>query len=82
MGNENPDQLIEELASKALSECGGFSSDLERLCWMIVHEYHHGTLPFEYDVRDIDEDLYLKVLNYAKTKILESQNDDNKLNNS
>ena len=76
------DQLIEDLALKSIQISENKLSEIERYCWMVVHEYHHGTLPFEYDVRDIDEALYLNVLNYAKTKILEFQNDDNKLNNS
>ena len=68
MENEIRDELIEELASKALSECGSRSSDLERLCWMIVHEHHHGSRPSEYDIREINEELYLSVLESAKKR--------------
>jgi hypothetical protein len=28
----------------------------------VVHRYAHGVLPSEYDIRDIDEALYLEVL--------------------
>tara|TARA_B100001989_G_scaffold131054_1_gene92621 strand:- start:1770 stop:1916 length:147 start_codon:yes stop_codon:yes gene_type:complete len=34
----------------------------EKFCWMAVHEYKHGVLPSEYDIREIDEDLYLQLL--------------------
>ena len=73
-------ELEEELSLKAIELAGSSASELERCCWMIVHEYHHGTFPFEYDVRDIDEALYLNVLNYAKNKILEVQSNDKKSN--
>ena len=33
---------------------------------MVVHEHHHGVKPTEYDIREIDEDLYLAVLQAAK----------------
>ena len=36
--------------------------DLERFCWMAAHEYKHGVLPTEYDIREIDENLYLLLL--------------------
>jgi hypothetical protein len=28
----------------------------------VVHRYAHGVLPSEYDIREIDEQLYLEVL--------------------
>ena len=40
--------------------------ELERSCWMVVHEHHHGVKPSEYDIREIDEDLYLAVLEAAR----------------
>ena len=40
--------------------------ELERSCWMVVHEHHHGVKPTEYDIREIDEDLYLAVLEKAR----------------
>ncbi|MAB55417.1 MAG: hypothetical protein CMN93_06000, partial [Synechococcus sp. CPC35] len=45
------------------SKAGG---ELERSCWMVVHEHAHGVRPSEYDIRDIPEDLYLAVLNQAR----------------
>jgi len=36
--------------------------DLERNCWMAVHQHVHGVLPSEYDIREVPEELYLAVL--------------------
>lgn len=44
----------------------GTASDAERNCWMAVHQHTHGVLPSEYDIREIDEDLYLAVLALRK----------------
>tara|TARA_Y100001968_G_scaffold279754_1_gene275874 strand:+ start:731 stop:925 length:195 start_codon:yes stop_codon:yes gene_type:complete len=63
------DQLIQELSKKALDLSGNSKKELERTCWMIVHEYKHGSLPTEYDIREIDEDLYLRVLKTSKDMI-------------
>ena len=40
--------------------------DIEKFCWMAVHEHKHGVLPSEYDIRDIDENLYLQLLQEFK----------------
>tara|TARA_Y100001968_G_C19044638_1_gene566172 strand:+ start:25 stop:234 length:210 start_codon:yes stop_codon:yes gene_type:complete len=55
------------LALKALEMTNGRTEEIERCCWMVVHESKHNTLPVEYDIRDIDEGLYLKVLSIAKS---------------
>ena len=60
------DLSIEKLAIKGIKLSGKSTQELERACWMIVHEYKHGVMPSEYDIRDIDESLYLKVLKRAK----------------
>ena len=60
------DQLIEKLAKKATELSGKSKNELERTCWMIVHEHKHGVMPTEYDIREIDEELYLEVLKTAK----------------
>ena len=60
------EQLIERLSKKALVLSGQSKKELERTCWMIVHEYKHGSMPTEYDIREIDEKLYLEVLRIAK----------------
>ncbi len=41
-------------------------ADPERNCWLAVHQHIHGLLPSEYDIREIDEDLYLEVLEARK----------------
>ena len=46
-------------ASHAFDTTG---ADPERNCWMAVHQHVHGVLPSEYDIREIDEELYLAVL--------------------
>ena len=43
--------------------------EIEKFCWMAVHEYKHGVLPSEYDIREIDEDLYLELLQEFKSNI-------------
>ncbi len=60
------DPLIKKLSNKAIDLSGKSKNDLERTCWMIVHEYKHGSMPTEYDIREIDEELYLEVLRIAK----------------
>jgi hypothetical protein len=52
--------LVAELARASLS-LGG-AAEPERDCWRVVHRHVHGMLPSEYDIREIDEDLYLAVL--------------------
>ncbi len=63
------DQLIQKLANKAIELSGKSKKELERTSWMIVHEHKHGTMPTEYDIREIDEELYLEVLRTAKEMI-------------
>ena len=63
------EQLIQKLAKKAIELSGKSKKELERVCWMIVHEYKHGVMPTEYDIREIDEELYLEVLRTVKEMI-------------
>tara|TARA_Y100001968_G_scaffold91173_1_gene82009 strand:+ start:97 stop:291 length:195 start_codon:yes stop_codon:yes gene_type:complete len=63
------DSLIKKLSKKAIDLSGKSKKELERTCWMIVHEHKHGVMPSEYDIREIDEDLYLVVLKTAKEMI-------------
>ena len=60
------DSLIQKLSKKAINLSGKSRKELERTCWMIVHEHKHGVMPTEYDIREIDEELYLKVLKTAR----------------
>ena len=63
-----PQPLIEALLIK-VKEYPRFSKgEIEKFCWMAVHEYKHGVLPSEYDIREIDEDLYLQLLQEFKSK--------------
>ena len=63
------DSTIKKLSSKAINLSGKSKKELERTCWMVVHEYKHGTMPSEYDIREIDEELYLEVLRIARERI-------------
>ena len=60
-------QLLQTLVDKSLQLSASAGGELERSCWMVVHEHHHGMKPSEYDIREIDEDLYLAVLNAARS---------------
>ena len=61
--------LIQALLIK-VKEYPRFSKgEIEKFCWMAVHEYKHGVLPSEYDIREIDEDLYLQLLQEFKSNI-------------
>ncbi len=62
-----PDSLIKSLIKK-VEEYPRFSKEeIEKFCWMAVHEHKHGVLPSEYDIREIDEELYLKLLQELKS---------------
>ena len=64
-----PKSLIKALLIK-VKEYPRFSNgEIEKFCWMAVHEHKHGVLPSEYDIREIDEDLYLKLLQELKSNI-------------
>ena len=60
-------QLVQTLVKKGLELSASAGGELERSCWMVVHEHHHGMKPSEYDIREIDEELYLAVLNAARS---------------
>ena len=60
-------QLVQTLVEKGLELSTSAGGELERSCWMVVHEHHHGMKPSEYDIREIDEELYLAVLNAARS---------------
>ncbi len=63
------DPLIKKLSQRAIDLSGKSKTELERTCWMIVHEHKHGAKPTEYDIREIDEELYLEVLRTAQEMI-------------
>ena len=62
------DSLIELLISKVKNYPNFSEDELEKYCWMAVHEHKHGMLPSEYDIREIDESLYLVLLKQFKIK--------------
>ena len=59
--------LVTTLVARVRELYGASPSDLERMCWTVVHEHHHGAMPSEYDIREVDEDLYLAVLTEARS---------------
>ena len=64
-----PESLIQELLIK-VKEYPRFSiGEVEKFCWMAVHEHKHGVLPSEYDIREIDEELYLQLLQAFRSTI-------------
>ena len=64
-----PKAILKSLFLK-VKEYPRFSmEEVEKFCWMAVHEYKHGMLPSEYDIREIDEELYLKLLQKFKSNI-------------
>ena len=65
--SDYPESLIKSLFAK-VKEYPRFSiGEIEKFCWMAVHEHKHGVLPSEYDIREIDEDLYLQLLLECKS---------------
>ena len=64
--SDYPESLIKSLFAK-VKEYPRFSmGEIEKFCWMAVHEHKHGVLPSEYDIREIDENLYLLLLQKFK----------------
>ena len=62
-----PESLIKSLRVKVKDYPRFSKEEIEKFCWMAVHEYKHGVLPSEYDIREIDENLYLKLLEGFKS---------------
>ena len=64
--SEYSKDLITSLCAKIRKYPRFSNGEIEKFCWMAVHEYKHGVLPSEYDIREIDEDLYLQLLKEFK----------------
>ena len=62
-----PESLIQKLSLKVREYPRFSNGEIEKFCWMAVHEHKHGVLPSEYDIREIDEDLYLQLLQEFKS---------------
>tara|TARA_Y100001968_G_C19272475_1_gene674967 strand:+ start:132 stop:320 length:189 start_codon:yes stop_codon:yes gene_type:complete len=54
--------ILNKLIEKVIRNLKQNNADLEKECWITVHEYIHGFKPVEYDIREIDEDLYNDLL--------------------
>ena len=63
------DSLIKQLCSKVRNYPRFSTKEIDKFCWMAAHEHKHGILPSEYDIREIDEDLYLLLLREFNPKI-------------
>ena len=64
-----PPSLIKSLSIKVKKYPRFSNEEIEKFCWMAVHEHKHGVLPSEYDIREIDEELYLQLLQEFKSNI-------------
>ena len=62
-----PLSLVQELCLKVKKYPRFSIQEIEKFCWMAAHEHKHGVLPSEYDIREIDENLYLQLLEEFKT---------------
>ena len=60
------ESLIKSLIKKVKGYSSFSKAEVEKFCWMAVHEHKHGVLPSEYDIRAIDEALYLDILQEFK----------------
>ena len=69
---EYSDSLLKLLCSKVKNYPRFSDAEIEKFCWMAAHEFKHGVLPSEYDIREIDENLYLLLL--EKFKSVDNQN--------
>ena len=65
----HPQSLIKALLIKVKKYPRFSIGEIEKFCWMAAHEHKHGVLPSEYDIREIDEDLYLQLLQEFKSKM-------------
>tara|TARA_Y100000589_G_scaffold36367_1_gene30486 strand:- start:3879 stop:4079 length:201 start_codon:yes stop_codon:yes gene_type:complete len=60
------ESVIKLLCSRIKNYPNFSIQDIEKFCWMASHEHKHGVLPSEYDIREIDENLYLILLEEFK----------------
>ena len=61
-----PKAILDELCIKIKNYPRFSSQEIEKFCWMAAHEHKHGVLPSEYDIREIDENLYLRLMQEFK----------------
>ena len=60
------ESLIKSLIDKVKEYPRFTEEEIEKFCWMAVHEHKHGVLHSEFDIREIDENLYLELLQEFK----------------
>ena len=63
------ESLINSLIKKVREYPRFSKEEIEKFCWMAAHEHKHGFLPSEYDIREIDEELYLQLLQELKQRL-------------
>ena len=61
-------EVLCELYPKESFAFDGTARDPERNCWLVVHRHQHGCLPSEYDIREVEEVLYLEVLEARRAR--------------
>tara|TARA_B100000524_G_C23355948_1_gene263917 strand:- start:292 stop:501 length:210 start_codon:yes stop_codon:yes gene_type:complete len=61
-----PKSLVNSLCLRIKNYPRFSISEIEKFCWMAAHEHKNGVLPSEYDIREIDEKLYLRLLQEFK----------------
>tara|TARA_Y100001968_G_scaffold329946_1_gene380485 strand:- start:2311 stop:2523 length:213 start_codon:yes stop_codon:yes gene_type:complete len=59
-------EVVDKLARRAIDLSRGSTSEIDRFCWILLHEYIHGFRPSEYDIREIEEEKYLELLERVK----------------
>ena len=62
------DSLVKLLCKKVKNYPRFSENEIEKFCWMAAHEHKHGVLPSEYDIREIDENLYLLLIKELNSK--------------
>tara|TARA_Y100001968_G_C18733130_1_gene425461 strand:- start:168 stop:395 length:228 start_codon:yes stop_codon:yes gene_type:complete len=70
----NDQKIIEMLALKVVNKLKTKRTEIERQCWLEIHEHLHGMQPSEYDIREIDEELFNLVLSESKKLIEKEEN--------
>ncbi|KGG16478.1 MULTISPECIES: hypothetical protein [unclassified Prochlorococcus] len=63
------EDIANKLASKIIEILDKSNDDIDKVCWMVVHEHVHGFMPVEYDIREIDEKLYLLLLKKVRSRL-------------
>ena len=67
--SEYSNSTIQLLCSKVKNYPQFSAGEIEKFCWMAAHEHKHGILPSEYDIREIDENLYLLLIKEFKDNL-------------